>query len=61
MLAEWTIVMVKMPPVDGIKAISPRDVENVERSSCANFGLCQLGGLLLRSMGLHGSIREGSI
>lgn len=27
----------KVPPVDGCRATSPRDVENVERSSCANF------------------------
>lgn len=29
--------MVKTPPVEGIKETSPRDVENVERSSCANY------------------------
>ena len=32
------MLMVKTPPVDGIRQTSPRDVENVERSSCANFG-----------------------
>lgn len=29
--------MVKTPPVDGTKETSPRDVENVDRSSCANW------------------------
>ena len=28
---------VKTPPVEGIKATSPREVENVERSSWANL------------------------
>lgn len=27
----------KVPPVDGCRATSPRDVENVESSSCANW------------------------
>lgn len=33
----WTISIVKTPPVDGTKETSPRDVENVDRSSCANW------------------------
>ena len=32
----WTMSIVKTPPVEGIKATSPREVENVERSSWAN-------------------------
>lgn len=36
-LGIWTRSTVKTPPVEGIKATSPRDVENVERSSCANL------------------------
>lgn len=32
----WRMVTVKMPPVVGIRATSPREVENVERSSWAN-------------------------
>lgn len=36
--AAWTMSTVKTPPVEGIKATSPRDVENVERSSWANWG-----------------------
>ena len=35
-LAAWTISTVKTPPVVGIRATSPRDVEKVERSSWAN-------------------------
>ena len=32
----WMMSTVKTPPVEGIKATSPREVENVERSSWAN-------------------------
>ena len=33
---EWRIVTVKIPPVLGRRETSPREVENVERSSWAN-------------------------
>lgn len=29
--------MVKVPPVAGLRATSPREREKVERSSCANY------------------------
>lgn len=34
-VGEWKISTVKVPPVDGWRATSPREVENVERSSWA--------------------------
>lgn len=34
---EWYMVTVKMPPVVGIRATSPRSVLKVERSSWANW------------------------
>lgn len=41
------MVMVKTPPVTGLRATSSRSVPNVERSSWANcllaFSLCPLG------------------
>jgi len=36
---EWKISTVKVPPVDGWRATSPSEVENVERSSWA-YCLC---------------------
>lgn len=35
---RWWIVTMKVPPVEGWRATSPRERENVERSSWANCG-----------------------
>lgn len=44
--AEWKISTMKVPPVEGCRATSPRPVEKVERSSWANCG----GGVLISLM-----------
>ena len=45
--AAWWIVTMKVPPVDGWRATSPREVENVLRSSWAycvfHVNVCQRG------------------
>lgn len=38
---EWYMVTVKIPPVVGIRATSPRSVLKVERSSWANWFFVQ--------------------
>lgn len=39
-MGEWKISTVKVPPVEGWRATSPREVENVERSSWA-YCVCE--------------------
>lgn len=41
---RWWMVTMKVPPVEGWRATSPRERENVERSSWANC--CELVSLL---------------